>query len=188
MISDKRQDIVSTAYRLFRSDGYHAVGIDRIIAEAGVAKMTMYRHFRAKDDLIAEVLRSRATRFDTQLDKLTASQPNARARIEAIIGWYGRWFARADFHGCAFANAIAEFGDPDHPVFQAAAAQKSAFVARLRSILSQELHDAEAKRLAMMVAIMFEGAVMQARISGPDEAVAALAAGTNALLAQAAIA
>lgn len=188
MVSDKRQDIVSTAYRLFRSDGYHAVGVDRIIAEAGVAKMTMYRHFRTKDDLIAEVLQYRATRFEVQLDRLTASEPNVRARILAIVGWYERWFSREDFHGCAFANAIAEYGHPDHPVFQAAASQKIAFTERLRSILADEVHDATAKPLATMIAAMFEGAVIHVRIFGAQAAVAALKNGTNALLAEAGIA
>ncbi|RUZ92526.1 TetR/AcrR family transcriptional regulator, partial [Mesorhizobium sp. M7A.F.Ca.US.003.02.2.1] len=69
-VSDKRQHVVETAYVLFKRAGFHATGIDRIIAEADVAKMTMYRHFPSKDELIVEVLDYRAMRFDRQLDRL----------------------------------------------------------------------------------------------------------------------
>ncbi|RVB44090.1 TetR/AcrR family transcriptional regulator, partial [Mesorhizobium sp. M7A.F.Ca.CA.004.05.1.1] len=68
--SGKRQHVVDTAYVLFKRAGFHATGIDRIIAEADVAKMTMYRHFPSKDELIVEVLDYRAMRFDRQLDRL----------------------------------------------------------------------------------------------------------------------
>ncbi|WP_062117852.1 TetR/AcrR family transcriptional regulator [Aureimonas sp. AU40] len=187
MMSDKRQQIVETAYRLFRADGYHAVGIDRIIAEAGVAKMTMYRHFRAKDELICAVLRFRAERFERQLDRLADVAPNAAARIETIVGWYERWFARPDFHGCAFAHALAEYGDPRHPVFQAASAQKEAFEARLRALLLAETDKAQATRTAAVLAMLFEGATLKAQMGRAEEAIRGLRDGTQALLARAGI-
>jgi AcrR family transcriptional regulator len=67
---EKRRHIVATAYSLFKRDGFHATGMDKIIAEADVAKMTMYRHFSTKDGLIVEVLNWRAQRFSRQLDRL----------------------------------------------------------------------------------------------------------------------
>ncbi len=57
MASQRREELVQTAVRLFRKNGYHATGIDRILAEAGVAKMTLYKHFRSKDELILGALR-----------------------------------------------------------------------------------------------------------------------------------
>jgi AcrR family transcriptional regulator len=173
---DKRQQIVETAYALFRRDGYHAVGIDRIIAEAGVAKMTMYRHFRAKDELIVEVLRFRAERFERQLDRLLGPRQTAAAKISALAGWYERWFSRADFHGCAFAHALAEYGRPDHPVFKAVQEQKEAFRQRLRHILfaddgsSREEREKDADALFML----FEGATLMAQMGRTNEAIASL--------------
>ncbi|RWX58770.1 TetR/AcrR family transcriptional regulator, partial [Mesorhizobium sp. M4B.F.Ca.ET.089.01.1.1] len=67
--SAKRQHVVDTAYALFKRDGFHATGIDRIIAEADIAKMTMYRNFPSKDELIVAVLDHRARRFERQLDR-----------------------------------------------------------------------------------------------------------------------
>ena len=107
----KRQHIIETAYRLFRRDGFHATGIDRIIAEADVAKMTMYRHFPGKDGLIVEVLDWRARHFDEQLDRLEAAAATPEQKIATIFDWHQRWFDSADFHGCLFQHALAEFGD-----------------------------------------------------------------------------
>lgn len=172
--SDKRRHIVETAYRLFRRDGYRATGIDRIIAEAGVAKMTMYRHFPGKDGLIVEVLRMRAARFEAQLDRLAATAETPAEKIATIVGWYERWFGRAAFHGCAFAHALAEFGDAGHPVRQAATAQKEGFRRRLRDILADALPAERAETAATGLFMLFEGATLLAQTGRRDEAVASL--------------
>jgi len=162
--SDKRQQIVKTAYELFKRVGYHATGIDRVIAEANVAKMTMYRHFPSKDGLIVEVLDDRAGRFERQLDRLVETAATPQQKIETIFDWYERWFAGADFHGCAFAHALAEFGDPGHPVFQAVARQKNNFKARLRRILEEVMPGDRAESSAAAVFMLFEGATLLAQM------------------------
>ena len=170
-MSDKRQQVIETAYALFRRDGFHAVGIDRIIAEAGVAKMTMYRHFPSKDDLIVAVLDHRTERFERQLDRLLAPCETQDEKIAAIIGWYDRWFARDDFHGCAFAHALAEYGDVDHPVHLAVQRQKQSFLGRLGAIVSEsDVRGGGAAGLFML----FEGATLLAQIGRPAEAIAGL--------------
>ncbi|TGT02575.1 TetR family transcriptional regulator, partial [Mesorhizobium sp. M8A.F.Ca.ET.213.01.1.1] len=78
--SAKSQHVVDTAYALFKRDGFHATGIDRIIAEADIAKMTMYRNFPSKDELIVAVLDHRARRFERQLDRLKIE----RERLGAV--------------------------------------------------------------------------------------------------------
>ena len=161
--SDKRRQIVKTAYELFKRVGYHATGIDRVIAEANVAKMTMYRHFPSKDELIVEVLDDRAGRFERQLDRLAETAATPRQKIETIFDWYERWFASADFHGCAFAHALAEFGDPGHPVFQAVARQKNGFKARLRRILEEVMPKDRAESSAAIF-MLFEGATLLAQM------------------------
>ncbi|MBB3999500.1 TetR/AcrR family transcriptional regulator [Aureimonas pseudogalii] len=182
---DKRQQIVETADRLFRRDGYHATGIDRIIVEAGVAKMTMYRHFPGKDGLIVEVLRHRAARFDDRLDRLTAAADSASGRIEAIVGWYGRWFAREDFRGCAFAHALAEFGTPGHPVLGAVIEQKSAFRRRLEAIVADDFGRERARCVAASLFILFEGATLLAEIGATADALAGLRGGVASIFANA---
>ena len=135
--SGKRQHVVDTAYALFKRGGFHATGIDRIIAEADIAKMTMYRHFPSKDELIVEVLDYRAGRFERQLDRLEQEGITAEQKIERIFDWHERWFRSADFHGCLFAHALAEFGDLAHPVFKAVARQKNGLRSRMQAVLTR---------------------------------------------------
>ena len=169
--SDKRQHIIETAYTLFKRAGFHATGIDRIIAEADVAKMTMYRHFPNKDGLIVEVLEYRAKRFDHQLDRLAEASTSPKRKIETIFGWYRRWFGSPDFHGCLFAHALAEFGDPAHPVFQVALRQKNDLKRRLRQILEETMPSKQADSTSAALLMLIEGATLMAEMGQGDAAI-----------------
>jgi AcrR family transcriptional regulator len=119
--TDARERILDTAYELFSRNGIRAVGVDRVIAESGVAKMTLYRHFRSKDDLVVEFLRLREERW-TRLwlqeeVELRASDP--AGRLLAIFDVFDPWFRRADFEGCSFINVLLEITDASSPVRQA---------------------------------------------------------------------
>jgi AcrR family transcriptional regulator len=168
---DKRQHIIETAYSLFKRAGFHATGIDRIIAEANVAKMTMYRHFPSKDGLIVEVLNYRAKRFDHQLDGLVEKPMSPERKLETIFGWYKGWFRSPEFHGCLFAHALAEFGDPAHPVFQVAAKQKNNLKRRLRQILEEAMPGNRAESIAAALLMLIEGATLMAEMGQGDAAI-----------------
>ena len=165
--SDKRQHVVETAYGLFKRAGFHATGIDRIIAEADVAKMTMYRHFPSKDELIVEVLDYRAKRFERQLDQLAQEVATPERKIAKIFDWHERWFSSADFHGCLFAHALAEFGDPTHPVFQAVARQKNGLKRRMQAILEDMMPSKQAEDAAAALLMLIEGATLMAQMGQP---------------------
>lgn len=169
--SDKRQHVVETAYALFKRAGFHATGIDRIIAEADVAKMTMYRHFPSKDELIVEVLDYRARRFDRQLDRLAEEGTTPEQKIAKILDWHERWFRGPDFHGCLFAHALAEFGDPQHPVFKAAARQKDGLRRRMQSILADVMPRGRAESAAAALLMLIEGATLMAQMGQADTAI-----------------
>ncbi|MER8430654.1 TetR/AcrR family transcriptional regulator [Mesorhizobium caraganae] len=165
---DKRQHVVETAYSLFKRAGFHATGIDRIIAEADVAKMTMYRHFPSKDELIVEVLDYRARRFERQLDQLAQEVATPERKIAKIFDWHERWFSSADFHGCLFAHALAEFGDPTHPVFQAVARQKNGLKRRMQAILEAVMPSKRAEGAAAALLMLIEGATLMAQMGEAD--------------------
>lgn len=162
--AEKRQHIIETAYRLFKRFGFHATGIDRIIAEAEVAKMTMYRHFPSKDGLIVEVLNWRWERFECQLDRLAEAATTPQQKIATIFDWYERWFDSPDFHGCLFQHALAEFGDPDHPVFAAVARQKTALNRRMRETLAESVSEDRAESTATALLLLLEGATLLAQM------------------------
>ncbi|MDR7224381.1 TetR/AcrR family transcriptional regulator [Aminobacter aminovorans] len=168
---EKRQHILETAYGLFKRDGFHATGIDRIIAQADVAKMTMYRHFPSKDGLIVEVLDWRMERFERQLDQLAEAGGTPEDKIDRIFDWYGRWFQSPDFHGCLFAHALAEYGDPAHTVFKAATGQKNSLKRRIHEIASDALPDERAESVAAALLMLIEGATLLAQMGQGETAI-----------------
>jgi AcrR family transcriptional regulator len=169
--AEKRRHIVETAYRLFKRDGFHATGLDKIIAEAQVAKMTVYRHFPTKDGLIVEVLDWRAERFKRQLGQLSGAAMTPGEKIAAIFDWHERWFDNPDFHGCLFQHALAEFGEPAHAVFEAVARQKRDLQQRLRDILAESLPDDRATHVATTLFMLIEGATVLAHMGQSKTAI-----------------
>ena len=115
---DPRERILSTAYALFTNYGLSAVGVDRVVAEAGVAKSTLYRHFPSKDHLVVAVLDRRDLIWTQgwlrpEVERL-ASTP--AGRLLAIFDALDTWFHRHDFEGCLFINSLLEIHDQSSPV------------------------------------------------------------------------
>ncbi|WP_410210010.1 TetR/AcrR family transcriptional regulator [Aquirhabdus sp.] len=107
----KQEDILETALLLFSEHGYHAVGIDRIIAEAKIAKMTLYKYFPSKELLIESVLLKRDSLLRASiLDAVNKAQDPIH-KLKAIFDWYEVWFKSIQFHGCMFIRASEEFPD-----------------------------------------------------------------------------
>ena len=153
-MSEKRQQLMATAYRLFNRHGFHATGIDRIWAEAGSTKRTLYRHFPSKDALIEAVLTARDAEFFALLEARLAGVEGPGARLQALLDGFADWFGRSDFYGCNFINASAEFGDPRHPVRKLVAAHKRA----LREWVQLRLECDE--EVAIRLCLLLEGAVV----------------------------
>src|SRR5262249_2429461 len=111
-----RQRLVETADRLFYSEGVRAVGIDRIIAEAGVAKMSLYKHFPSKDELILAVLKYREEGtlqfFRAAMERHCKKGKNT---LRAFFAALKDFFESPGFRGCPFQNAAVELADPSHP-------------------------------------------------------------------------
>jgi AcrR family transcriptional regulator len=112
-----RDRILDTAYELFSRHGIRAVGVDRIISEAGTAKMTLYRNFTSKDELIVAFLAAREERWTRGwLQAEVAKRAESpRGRLLAIFDVFGEWFERDDFEGCSFINVMLELTDRSEP-------------------------------------------------------------------------
>jgi AcrR family transcriptional regulator len=116
--SEAREKVLTAAYDLFSRHGIRAVGVDTIIAEAGVAKMTFYRHFPCKDDLVLAFLQRRELLWSQmwlEAEVLTRAATPAQ-RLLAIFEVFDEWFRRDDFEGCSFINVLLETVEPAHPV------------------------------------------------------------------------
>jgi AcrR family transcriptional regulator len=116
-MSDGRERILDTAYELFSKHGTRAVGVDRIITEAGTAKMTLYRNFASKDELILAFLAAREERWTRGWLQAEVAQraTDPADRLLAIFDVFGEWFARPDFEGCSFINVMLELTDRADP-------------------------------------------------------------------------
>lgn len=120
--STARQRILGTATRLFYSEGVHSVGIDRIIAEARVAKATFYNHFPSKDDLVRCYVEEQDRIGRASLGALAKGAP--RDSLIALFDTIGEAAVQPGYRGCPFLNAAAEYPDPATPVRQAIEAHR----------------------------------------------------------------
>ncbi|NWL77950.1 TetR family transcriptional regulator [Pseudomonas taiwanensis] len=167
MASSKRDQLVNTAIALFYREGFHATGIDRILAESGVAKMTLYKHFKSKDELIIAALESRFAPAAERMALAFEHLPPREAILRVFDG-LAEWLRQEPFCGCAFINAAGEFHDRDHPVHRLAASYKLATQRYFREALAR-LEVAQPERLARQLQYLMEGAISMAHIEGPSD-------------------
>lgn len=169
--SEARQRILETADRLFYQDGVRAVGIDRIIAEAGVAKMSLYKHFASKDDLILAVLIYREEGvLEFFRSAMQRHAKKAKNPLRAFFAALKDFFESPGFRGCPFQNAAVELADPAHPGTEFVRGHKQRFSEFLRGLVEETVGKTRAK-VAPAVFILVEGAIVTAFIQGnPDAA------------------
>jgi AcrR family transcriptional regulator len=136
-MSTARARLLETATRLFYAEGVHTVGIDRIIAEAGVAKATFYHHFKSKDDLVVAYL---TDEFERQRGVFGGVEGTGAERLRATFTLLGDASCGPGFRGCPFLNAAAEFADPKHPVRAVVTEYRDYFRGLMRTELIEAGH------------------------------------------------
>ena len=168
-----RERILLTAHDLFYRDGLRATGIDRIIAESGVAKLTFYRCFPSKDELIRTFLEHRHERWMAWfVDALGRNGAVSGGGLAPLVPALGEWFADPLFRGCAFINAVAELGDAVPGVAQIARRHKQ----DMRQVIADLLPPDKAQSArADAAALATDGAMVRAQLEGAGPALAALA-------------
>ncbi len=161
-VSAPRDRLLDTAGRLFQRHGFPAVGIDRILAESGVAKMTLYRHFPSKDALIAAYLSRADAQFWSWAEKAMAGAESPEARLLALFEAIESLAASPDCLGCVFQGAVMAFPEPRHPGHRVAMRHKQAMRDRL-SALAAAAGLRQPDRLASQLALLIDGAWIAAR-------------------------
>jgi AcrR family transcriptional regulator len=176
-----RQRILETAQRLFYRQGFRAVGIDAIIAEAGVAKMSLYRHFPSKDDLIVAYLEESNRQYWEWLDGEMAHLHDPEQKLIGMFSAVETLSTSPECLGCTFQCTAAEFPDRDHPGHQVAVAHKTAVQNRLAELAHQAgLLDPE--ELGDQLLLLMDGAWVAARMFGPQNHAKGLANAARALI------
>ena len=163
-----RERILLAAHALFYGNGIRATGIDRVIATAGVTKVTFYRHFPSKNDLVLAYLEYRHEHW---MAWFTKALERHGGRVAALVPALAEWFAAADFRGCAFINGVAELGDALFAVREVAQRHKRNMTDAIANLLPPS---ATRERYARAVAVAVDGAIVHAQFGESDAALQAL--------------
>jgi AcrR family transcriptional regulator len=179
--SPARERVLETAGILFYRDGFHAVGIDTVIARSKVAKMTLYRHFPSKDALVAAYLERANQQFWIWLEGATAHVADPGTKLLAVFRAVERLIATPQCRGCVFQAAAAEFPEPGHPGRRVVLRHKRA-VARHLARLARQARLRRPTALARELSLLMEGAWSAARIFGRGSPVASLVDAARSLI------
>jgi AcrR family transcriptional regulator len=162
-----RERILLTAHKLFYGDGIRATGIDRVISESGVAKVTFYRYFPSKNELIQAYLTYRHERwmdwFTAALNRHSEQHPGIGALVPALR----EWFDDEGYRGCAFINSVVELGVSQPEVVVIARMHKERMTDAIAALLPASKADSAASHA---VALAIDGAIVQAQYLQSSEA------------------
>jgi AcrR family transcriptional regulator len=158
-----RERILNTAYTLFSRHGINGVGIDQIVAESRVAKMSLYRHFPSKEDLVLAFLDLREQRWthewlQPEVERMAATP---RERLLAIFAVFDQWFHRRDYEGCSFINTLLEIDDKNDRIHRAAVRHLAAITAILETYAAQA-GVADPQETAHEMQVLMMGAIVSA--------------------------
>jgi AcrR family transcriptional regulator len=170
MSQDRRVHLLETALRLYGRNGFHATGIDRILAEAKVAKMTLYKHFKSKDELTLAALQLCDERLRDALEAgVRERSGDPQGRLLAVFDVLESWFESPEYRGCPFIKASAEYSGPDDPIHDAAASHKRYVLDYLLS-LAREAGVPRPDELATRLSLLVEGAIVLHQVLGKRDA------------------
>ncbi len=165
--AERESIVLDTAERLFSSRSSRSVGMDELVRETGLGKMTVYRLFRSKDELVGAYLARRAATVLGSIDGIVRAEPDARSALLAVVGSVEADVTRAGFRGCPFTNVSSEYDDPQHPARSAAADYKFELHARLER-LAEEVAPGVGEDLAAQVHLIIDGMYLSGGLLGPD--------------------
>lgn len=168
-MSAKREKLIETALELFAKNGFHATGIDTILAHAGVAKKTLYTHFRTKEELILAALRQHDGQFRNHFMKnVDALADTPVDKLLAIFDVTKAWFSQNNFYGCMFINAIGEYSEKDSAIREICKEYKR-LMRNYMTDLAEQAGVEKAEELANELSLLLEGAIVTAQVSEISE-------------------
>lgn len=160
---DSREQILDAAAGLFYAQGVRAVTVDAVVAAAGLSKMTLYRYFKSKDELVAAYLVRRDERSSRRfIERTLELGATPREQLVVMFDVLAEWFDELDFRGCAFLNTSAEYPDVDHPVRSMIRTHKSGMRRFISDRVEQAGRGANAE-LAEALFLLMEGATVTAQ-------------------------
>ncbi len=163
MPPSRREELVEAAMEIFSRRGFHGTGIEQVLQESGISRMTLYNHFKSKEELILAALRRRDEIFRNRLMKFVDARGGSGIdSILAVFDFYSEWFREPGFCGCMFINASAEFRQPGSPINRAIVEHRAALVHYLEQHCTRA-GLANPSALAQQLLLLLDGAVVTAQ-------------------------
>jgi len=172
--------ILDSACGLFYREGLHAVGIDRVLAQAGAAKASLYAHYSSKDDLVAAYLEHRGEQWRARASEALAGL-DGRAGLVRLFEMLEEWVASPEFRGCPFMNAASELPDPDHPAREATRRHREWLHGLVRGLV-EAAGVGDVDRIRRTIVVLHDGAVSSALLDGDSRSVGAARFAMESLL------
>jgi len=156
----KREKLLGIAESIFSKEGFKGVSVDRLLNEAGVAKMTLYKGFESKNALIEETLRRRGDRLAAHLERsIESADASPENQVLSIFDAMQNWSKRPDFNGCYFVNALSEYKGSEGNISELAHTYKMRLLEFIKSRCRQ-LSTADPDAMAHSIFLLIEGATV----------------------------
>lgn len=164
-----KDHIIKTASDLFYTKGYNSTGINEIIKEAGIAKATLYNHFKSKDEVCIAYLKYKNGLFIKDLKKFITNKTPGKIRILGLFDYLIRFFNQKDFNGCWCINTISEIPRENESIRAEILAQKESLVNYIAELIRENLinySEKESLILAKQIYVLYEGAIAESNMQG----------------------
>ncbi len=169
-MGSKREQLITTALKLFARNGFHATGVDSIVEQSGVTKKTLYTHFRSKEELVLAVLHHYDSLFRNEfMRRVEGAAKTPKGRLLAVFDVAETWFKQNNFYGCMFINAVGEYSEDNAPIRKVCKEYKNLMKAYIRE-LCVRAGVTEVDRLTEELALLLEGAIVTAQVSKQSKA------------------
>ena len=160
-----RQTIIETASRLFYTHGYNLTGINQIIEEAGIAKATLYSHFRSKEEICLAYLEYKDAAFFEQLRTFLKAYPQGKARIIGLFDFLSRFYEGNDFNGCWCLNTVSEIPKDNTSIREVIKEGKKVLINLIEDLVVDLPHtDIEKKELAKQIYLLYESGLSESHL------------------------
>jgi len=162
-----KHTIVETASNLFYKNGYNLTGINEIIKEAGIAKATLYNHFKSKEEICLAYLQYKNTAFLKEIEEFALKAPNGKGQLLALFDFLKLFFNGKCFNGCWCIRTVAEIPMENEVIRTEIQRQKNDFISLIEKLVETNIQltsKEESKHIAKQVYVLYEGAVAESHL------------------------
>ncbi len=161
-----KERVIETASSLFYFNGYNQTGINQIIAESGVAKASMYQHFRSKEDIAVAYLQGRHIMWMGKLNECVERKNHKNGKVLGCFDYLIEWLTEVDFRGCGWQNIISDLPKDHTKIRDQVVLHKNEFRKWIHNIMKEEnkYTEKQAEKLGDEILILIEGAIILSQI------------------------